>query len=267
MMKGVILGICPRAVIVDITHRIDPQDLVQAAFAIRSAYRHFPDGSVHVVVVDPGVGTERAAVAFELAGHVFLGPDNGIFSLVRSEGEMRWLMAVDNPDLFRHPVSGTFHGRDIFAPVAAHIASGVLPEKLGSPMNPEDMVNLAYSPPRMIRPGEICGQIIDVDRFGNLISDIDADRIGSLTHGQSDQSLLVTLGDHEIEGLATTYQDRCPGHPVAYIGSRRFLEIALNQGNAASYFGIGKGEVICLSVNPPSENGPTTENDRKDNNH
>jgi len=251
VMKGVILGIDPRAVIVDITHQIDPQDLVQAAFSIRSSFRYFPSGTVHVVVVDPGVGTGRAVVAFELAGHIFLGPDNGVFSLVRSEEEMRWLVAVDNPDLFHHPVSDTFHGRDIFAPVAAHIQNGVSPDQLGLPMNPADMVALDYSPPRVLNKKEITGQIIDVDRFGNLISDIDADLIGSLPRVQSNRSVIVRLGNHRIDGLATTYQNSRPGSFVAYIGSRGFLEIALNQGNAAAHIGIGKGSVVHVSIENP----------------
>ncbi len=248
VMKGVILGICPQATVVDITHQIDPQDLVQAAFAIRSSYPYFPDGTVHVVVVDPGVGTGRAVVAFELAGHIFLGPDNGVFDLVRHEEEIRWLVAVDNPDLFRHPVSDTFHGRDIFAPVAAHILNGLSPDQLGSPMAPADMVKLAYSPPHISEKGAIAGQIIDVDRFGNLITDIDSDQIKSLPSGQSNQSILVTLGNQRIEGLATTYQDRRSKNLVAYIGSRRLLEIARNQGNAAIHLGIGKGHAVNVFI-------------------
>jgi len=248
VMKGVILGIAPQAVVVDITHQIDPQDRVQAAFSIRSSFRYFPDATVHVVVVDPGVGTGRAVVAFEASGHIFLGPDNGVFDLVRREEEMRWLVAVDNPDLFRHPVSNTFHGRDVFAPVAAHITNGVPPDQLGSPMAPADMVALDYSPPRLLNKEVITGRIIDVDRFGNLISDIDADQIESLRHGQPDPSIVIALGNHRIDGLAVTYQDRPPGSLSAYIGSRRFLEIALNQGNAASCLGIGKGSAVRVSV-------------------
>ncbi len=248
VMKGVILGICPETAIVDITHQIDPQDLVQAAFVIRSSYRYFPRGTVHVVVVDPGVGTGRAVVAFELAGHIFLGPDNGVFDLIKSEGEMQWLVAIDNPDLFLYPVSDTFHGRDIFAPVAAHIAEGVSPGQLGSPMNAIDMVKLAYTPPQISKEGIISGRIIDVDQFGNLITDIDADQIGFLTHGHSNQSVRVELGNQRIDGLAITYQDRRPGNLVAYIGSRRFLEVALNQGNATTHLGIGKGGSVRVSV-------------------
>jgi S-adenosylmethionine hydrolase len=248
VMKGVIIGIYPQAVIVDITHQIDPQDLIQAAFSIRSSYRYFPRKTVHVVVVDPGVGTGRAVVAFEWAGHYFLGPDNGVLSLIKDEGPVKWMVAIDNPELFHHPVSDTFHGRDIFAPVAAHILRGLSPAQLGSPMDPADMVNLDYLPPQMTKNGEILGLIVDVDRFGNLITDIDMGRIETLKGGQSNHSILVTVGNQRIKGLSTTYQDRHPGDFVTYIGSRSFLEIALNQSNAADYLGIGKGESVKVSI-------------------
>lgn len=248
VMKGVILGICSQAVIIDITHRIDPQDLVQAGFIIRSSYRFFPRATVHVIVVDPGVGTGRAVVAFESAGHYFIGPDNGVLSLVRDEGEIRWLVAVDNPDLFFHPISDTFHGRDIFAPVAAHLLNGVSLDRLGSPMDPDDMVNLDYQAPKTNANGDLIGTIIDVDRFGNLITDIDVERIDVIRCRCPGKTLIVIAGNQSIKGLATTYQDRRPGTFVAYIGSRKFLEIAVNQGSAASHLDIGKGESVKMSV-------------------
>jgi len=237
VMKGVILGICSQAVIIDITHRIDPQDLVQAGFIIRSSYRYFPKATVHVIVVDPGVGTGRAVVAFESAGHHFIGPDNGVLSLVRDEGEIRWLVAVDNPDLFFHPISDTFHGRDIFSP-----------DRLGSPMDPDDMVTLDYQAPKTNANGDLIGTIIDVDRFGNLITDIDVERIDVIRRRCPGKTLTVIAGNQSIKGLATTYQDRRAGNFVVYIGSRKYLEIAVNQGSAASRLGIGKGEPIKVSV-------------------
>lgn len=248
VMKGVVLGICPQAVIIDITHRIDPQDVVQAGFIIRSSYRYFPKDTVHVVVVDPGVGTGRAVVAFESAGHYFIGPDNGVLSLVRDDAKIRWLVAVDNPDLFLHPISDTFHGRDIFAPVAAHLLNGVSPDRLGSPMNPDDMVNLDYQAPETNENGDLVGTIINVDRFGNLITDIDGKRIEMLRRRYPGRTLTIMVGNQRIKGLATIYQDRLVGNFVTYIGSRDFLEIAVNQGNAASRLGIGKGESIKVSI-------------------
>lgn len=251
VMKGVILGVCPEAVVIDLTHQIDAQDLVQAAFLIRTSYRYFPQGTVHAVVVDPGVGTGRAVLAFESGGHRFIGPDNGVLSFIRDEGDVEWLVAVDNPDLFLHPVSDTFHGRDIFAPVAAHLLNGLLPTQLGSPMDPDDMVDLDYRPPQLDKTGDLIGTIIDVDRFGNLITDIDSEWIDRCVNRIKrpfiSKHMVVIAGDQQIEGLATTFMDRRAGDLVAYIGSRRFLEIAVNQGDAASHLNLAKGASIKVS--------------------
>lgn len=247
IMKGVILGICPQAVIIDITHRIDPQGLIQAGFSIRSSYPYFPQGSVHVVVVDPGVGTGRSVLAFESGGHRFVGPDNGVLSLIKEDRDIDWLVTVDNPGFFVHPVSDTFHGRDIFAPVAAHLSNGVSPNKLGSPMDPDDMVKLDYQSPRMAGNQALLGTIIDIDRFGNLISDIHWERIQELPWLHPRETITITVGNQEIQGLAKTYQDRRGGDFVAYIGSRQFLEIAVNRGNASERLHIGQGDSIKIT--------------------
>jgi S-adenosylmethionine hydrolase len=251
VMKGVILRISPDAVIVDISHQIDPQDLVQAAFLIHSSYRYFPVKTVHMVIVDPGVGTGRAVLAFEAAGHFFIGPDNGVLHLISRSIDISWLVTVDNPDLFLHPISDTFHGRDIFAPVAAHLLTGVSPETLGSFMDPEEMVALDYKDPQKNENHDLVGTIIDVDRFGNLITDLDASWFVSPGHLDPDQQfrkkVIVTVGDKQVKGLAATFMDRRAGNLVAYIGSRNVLEIAINQGDAAARLHITKGAHVKVT--------------------
>jgi len=147
MMKGVILSINPQAVIIDITHQIDPQDLIQAAYIIKSSYRYFPEGTVHLLVVDPGVGSDRAIVALEMMGHIFLAPDNGVLTLLMDEGETDSIVSVENTRYFLESVSRTFHGRDIFAPVGAHLCRGLDIKNLGSPLDQQNLVHLKILKP------------------------------------------------------------------------------------------------------------------------
>ncbi len=252
VMKGVMLGISPEARFVDISHQIDPQDLVQAAFLIQSSYRYFPSKTVHMVIVDPGVGTGRAVLAFSAAGHYFIGPDNGVLQLVARSEDISWLIAVDNPDLFLHPISDTFHGRDIFAPVAAHLLNGMTPEKLGSLMDPNRMVALHYVDPQMDENEDLMGTIIDIDRFGNLITDLDASWFVSKQHlmsvQQFNKEIIMAVGNIRIKGLAATFMDRRVGDFVAYIGSRNYLEIAVTQGNASKRLNVTKGAQVRVTL-------------------
>ena len=249
VMKGVILSINPSATIVDITHHIDPQDLIQAAYTIKSSYRYFPEGTVHIVVVDPGVGSNRAILALEMMGHIFLAPDNGVLTLLMDDGDIDSIIRVDNSSYFLEYVSRTFHGRDIFAPVGAHISMGVEIKKLGAPVKKRDLVHLPVQYPCISDNGELVGTIISIDRFGNLITNIDlknleefckAERVGPA----DTERLEIRIGKTEITGLSKNYESVRPQSPLAVIGSRGYLEIAVNCGNARNYFAAEKGDVV-----------------------
>lgn len=217
-MKGVILGICPAAQIVDVTHAIPPQDVQAGAFAIAAAAGAFPEGTIHVGVVDPGVGTQRKAVAIEFDGGFCVGPDNGLFGLL----PCRRAVELTNPAYHHPPVSATFHGRDIFAPVAAHLACGAPLDQLGQPteLQPSDT------------PGDL--RVLSVDHFGNVITSARA-----WPQGQT-----ITLGDCEITQLHRTFGDVPPGDPVAYLGSGGFIEIAIRNASAATRFNLTPGDPL-----------------------
>ncbi|MFO7839560.1 MAG: SAM-dependent chlorinase/fluorinase [Desulfosalsimonadaceae bacterium] len=246
-MKGVVLSIAPRTSLVDLSHEVDPQDVQGAAYLIASAYSWFPKKTVHVLVVDPGVGSGRPILAAEADGHFFLAPDNGLLTRVLEIVPPQALVRVENPDYFLHPVSNTFHGRDIFAPAAAYIAAGEPLANLGSPVSGADVVKLCLAAPYTTESGDLGGTLVAVDRFGNLISNIDEKslRRASLTGDMTD--LCINVGESVIKGLAFSYQDVAPGRLLAIIGSRGFLEISLNRGNAASWLGIGKGDPLTVS--------------------
>lgn len=244
VMKGVILSVNPDATIIDITHQIDPQDLVQAAYLIKASYKYFPKGTVHVVVVDPGVGSNRAIVALKFTEYIFLGPDNGVLTLLTKEKKPDTIIRVDNSSYFLESVSQTFHGRDIFAPVAAHLSRGVAITKLGTPIDQRDLVRLSIKKPFISKTGELIGTIVSVDRFGNLITNIsleDLDKLGSLEQGEK---LIIRIGNKQIKSLAKSYQSVKPQTPLAIIGSRGLLEIAVNCGSAKRYFMVKRGDSI-----------------------
>jgi S-adenosylmethionine hydrolase len=255
MMKGVILSINPHAVAIDLTHHIHPQNIQQAAFILGVSWRFFPRGSIHVVVVDPGVGTDRKAVLLITPSALFLGPDNGVFSYVLAEhldnpADQPGFMPMPNqcsayqltnPEYWRHPVSSTFHGRDVFAPVAAHLSLGVKPETVGSPVS--ELVWLPRSQP-LQEGNRIHGEVIYADHFGNLITNIH----GSLVKGEA--PVLVEIKGHEIPGLSRTFHDDAePTNQelLALIGSHGHLEIAVPNGSAALALKAGPGEPVIAS--------------------
>jgi hypothetical protein len=264
MMKGVILSICPSAVIVDLTHEIAPQDIREAAFCMQTAYRFFPPGTVHVMVVDPGVGTNRAAIALKTSEYVFVGPDNGSLSSVLSQETVERVVCLDQADYFLETVSTTFHGRDIFAPVAAHLANGVCLKELGTPLSLQTIVRLEPDTPRImawedgsLKGVEISGRIVRVDRFGNLLSNIDKTALVSLADEKAWPELLVLMdqrsekskaaqAENVLCGIVETYAQVPEQQPLALLGSSGYLEIAVNGNNAAHYFQAGKG--CCVRV-------------------
>jgi S-adenosylmethionine hydrolase len=243
-IKGVILTVNPSAKIVDITHQIDPQDLIEAAYVIKSSYRYFPKGTVHVIVVDPGVGSDRAIVALEMMGHIFLAPNNGVLTLIMDEGRIDSITQIENSHYFLEPLSKTFHGRDIFAPVGAHISKGVDLKEFGSALDRNDLFRLSIRKPSISDKGELVGTIISVDRFGNCITNIDVNRLEKFYKTGSEKKPVIKIGEYKIKGLSKSYDGVGLKHPLAIIGSLGYLEIALNRGRASNHFRAGKGDTI-----------------------
>lgn len=234
IMKGVILSIDPTALIVDINHGISPHNIMEGAFSILQSYRYFPYGTIHVAVVDPGVGGKRRGIVVETDRYLFVGPDNGIFTWILEKESVRGVIHLTNKEYFLEEVSRTFHGRDIFAPVAAHLSRGLDPGRLGEPVDDPFRIPL----PKPSREGKrIFGEVIYIDGFGNCITNIEEGMIG-------DKRVLIRVKDLVIEGLSKTYEDGRGGVPLALIGSTSFLEIGVYGGSASALLGIGPGERV-----------------------
>ncbi|MEH2382443.1 MAG: SAM-dependent chlorinase/fluorinase [Nostoc sp.] len=224
IMKGVIAQINPRLTVVDLTHQIPPQDIAAARFCLMNAYPYFPVGTVHLAIVDPGVGSKRRAIAVEFAQGFLVGPDNGIFSGVLSQSPAIAAVELTNLNYWRTPQpSKTFHGRDIFAPVGASLASGVLLKQLGQEIDPASLVKLDVGECKQTSTG-VVGCIQYIDHFGNLVSNIP----GSYVQGKTwyVQAALLSIPGCE------TYSDVEVGEAIALVGSHGWVEIAINSGNA-----------------------------------
>ena len=247
LMKGVILSINPSATIVDITHQIDSQDIVQAAFTIYSSYEYFPDGTVHLIVIDPGVGSERSLLAFEMKKQYFIAPDNGILTLLFNQRTATALIRITNAQYFLASVSQTFHGRDIIAPVGAHLSVGLDVRKLGDEICLQDAVHLDTLCAHFSEEGELVGKIVTVDNFGNLITNIDLNKLEKV-HQADGEIIQIKIGSHVISGLSETYNSVQPKTSLALIGSRGYLEIAVNKGNAAQVLNVEKGAEVRVMV-------------------
>ena len=248
LMKGVILSINPSAAIVDITHQIDRQDIVQAAYTIYASYEYFPDGTVHLVVVDPGVGSERSLLALEMNRQFFIAPDNGVLSLLFNAGKISTLIRITNSKYFLATVSRTFHGRDIIAPVGAHLSGGIDVRRLGDEIGLQDAVHLDYLYARFSENGELVGKIVAIDDFGNLITNIDFKKLSEVPLRGKDKKIQIHIGSHVITGLSETYDSLPSKTPLALIGSRGYLEIAVNKGNAARVLNAGKGDNVRVLI-------------------
>jgi len=231
IMKGVILSINPNAQLVDITHEIEPGDILEAAFLLKDAYEYFPKGTVHLVVVDPGVGGKRRPIAIKAKDFFFVGPDNGVFWPIISDKDAL-VVHLTNRKYFLQDISSTFHGRDIFAPVAAYISKGVHLLDMGVPIN--DPVRLEIKRPMLLK-NQIVGSVIRVDRFGNLITNISKKDIIECFGRLS--GLEVKIGERRIKEISRTYSDVPSGQLLALIGSSGFLEISVNRGSAYELFG------------------------------
>jgi S-adenosylmethionine hydrolase len=249
-MKGVVLSINPRARLLDLGHAIGPQDLRHAAFFLRSALPYFPAGTLHVIVVDPGVGTERAALYVEAGGQRLLVPDNGCWTpLARGAAEPPRVRRLAEPRYWRPEVSATFHGRDVFAPAAAHLSLGVDPALVGPAVS--DWVRLEFPEP-VLAPDRLSGEVVFVDNFGNLITNIPAAAYADW----AERPVRVAAGDREVTHRVRTYGEAAPGALVALTSSVGTLEVAIVQGNAARQLGLGTGApVLAQLLRPQSHPG------------
>ncbi|MCS7222098.1 MAG: SAM-dependent chlorinase/fluorinase [Anaerolineae bacterium] len=246
-MKGVILSISPEVTIVDISHGIPPQAITQGAFVLAAAVPYFPEGTVHVVVVDPGVGSQRRPIAVQTPRAIFVAPDNGVLTPIlrsnTSEGTPVTVVHLTRREYWLPQVSYTFHGRDIFAPVAAYLARGVPITSLGEPI--DDPVILDLPQPRRMPDGSLQGQVVYVDQFGNLVTNIPAKWLDRAVQWQ------IEVAGQTVEGLSRTYSDVPGGHLLALIGSTGALELAVREGNAARTLGIGVGEPVRVRPASP----------------
>jgi S-adenosylmethionine hydrolase len=253
-VKGAILNINPEANIVDVSHSIRPQDILQAAFILNAAYRYFPKQTVHVAIVDPGVGSERREIILKTPSAIFVAPDNGILSYVIDDlfsVESRSVIeqthglteivfrkgleaaAVTDPRFWRHPVSPTFHGRDIFAPVAAGLSLGISPYEFGEKINSLHVLPIAR--PSLDPDGNLVGQILHVDRFGNLTTNIRGDSLRG-------KDVVIEVTGQHIQGISDYYAQK--EGVLAVVGSSGYLEISLRDGSACDFLGVGVGHEI-----------------------
>lgn len=246
VMKGVILSISPSVKIVDITHHITPQDLHEAAYVISATYKYFPEGSIHVSVVDPGVGSQREIIALSMAGQIFLAPNNGILSHVMKTEPIEAAVCVENKAYFRRTVSRTFHGRDILAPVAAYLTTGISITQLGEAIDKNKIICLEFNNPSWSEEKELVGEIVWVDRFGNLGTNVHRDQINKHFPIGLHKNLRVVLAEKEIKGLSTSYMSVGLKNPLAIIGSREYLELAVCCGDAGHFFQAKKGDKVKL---------------------
>jgi len=239
-MKGAALSINQRARLVDISHMVAPGNILEGAFILLESCCFFPEGTVHLAVVDPGVGGERKPVLVETDRYVFVGPDNGLLSLAAARDNIKRVVHLTERPFFREEISSTFHGRDIFAPVAAHLSLGTNPGAFGLEL---DSIESVRAPQPVEKDGAVAGEVIYVDTFGNLITNIRARALSGLKGGVE-----VSVDGNAACGLALSYSSAKAGEPLAVIGSAGYLEIAVNMGSAADHFSSGIGGRVVVSL-------------------
>jgi hypothetical protein len=246
VVKGVILGICPQASVVDLSHGIEPGGVYQAGLMLAASYHYFPLGTVHCAVVDPGVGSKRRIIAANHGGHFFVAPDNGLLALALADNPPQSAVIVENSAYFLNPVSATFHGRDILGPVSAYLAKGVALKNLGPSIDWKEVASLPFSRP-LVEQGKIIGSVVAADRFGNLVTNLGAQDLRSLVERTRAANLSFCLAGKTIDGLARCYADVAPKSPVAVIGSRGYLEIAVRDGSARHFFAAEPGAGVSAA--------------------
>lgn len=238
-MKAVLLSINPHLTLLDITHEIPPQDVAAGAWVLRQVIPAFPPQSIHLAVVDPGVGTLRSCLAADLQGRYVIAPDNGLISLAAQRLEVRKMVRLEAAAYRRPVVSNTFHGRDIMAPAAAWLSLGTPLECLGPLHHEYAVLAERFSPSRESR--RLVGKVLFVDRFGNLISNIQQGDLPETPH------IIVSVAQHSVQGLTTTYGVKTPGELIALIDSQGYLEIAVVNGNAAQTLGVSVGSPVVVT--------------------
>lgn len=259
VMKGVMRGICPDADFIDITHSIAPQHVREAAFGLMNAYQFFPAGTIFLVVIDPGVGSMRRPIAVQAGDYAFIAPDNGVLSYALRDMTDVKIVELSNPAYHLPQVSYTFHGRDIFSPAAAHLATGVPIEELGNLQ--DSMIHLPL-PELSIDQRTITGEVVHIDRFGNIITSIGhmhwvgSDRLSLnpvfglnvATVPVDAEHARIRIGDEQIVSVRVSYSEAMRGDLLAIVGSTNYLEISVNQGNAAQRLDVAVGDRVEMSL-------------------
>lgn len=235
VMKGVIYSICPKAEIVDLTHEVPPQDIYYANFIIRTCYRYFPKGTIHVCVVDPGVGSTRRPILIQTSNYIFIGPDNGVFTTIIQTENIICAIELTNNKFFLPEVSQTFHGRDIFAPVAAHLAKGTTPKAFGNKLKKEELNTLLIKQ-LVKKEGSFIGYIQFIDHFGNLITNVPNNVVPSKIIGK--------IGKHSFEGLVSSFSEAKSNQLTAIKGSSGYIELFIYKGSAAKFASANIGEEL-----------------------
>jgi len=240
-LKGVLLSLCPDARLVDISHEIAPYSIYSGAYTIDQAAPYFPSGTVHLVVVDPGVGTSRKPVLMEALGQYFIAPDNGVLAMIGTRDGRPRLREIANRDLWLEAPSATFHGRDVFAPVAAAIASGqATPEEVGPALTRWEL--LPDLDPHPVGEGRWRGKLLSVDRFGNAITNFKASEFVAV----ASSNFALHMGNREITEFRATFGSGAPDLCFAYFGSSGYIEVGMNQRSAAAFLEVSPGDSIGL---------------------
>lgn len=244
-VKGAILQICPEARIVDISHEISSHNILEAAFNLACSYSYFPAGTIHLAVVDPGVGSKRRGIAVSTQRHLFVGPDNGLFTLIYRREKVNQVISIESEEHRRETVSPTFHGRDVFGPAAAWLASGVTPEQLGPEVT--DCHRLPLTLLQREASGRVGGVVLQVDRFGNVITSIHDGELRDLL-GHPPELVEFSAGGQEIGRRCRTYAE-APGGELVYLkGSSGYYEIAVSEQSAARILGMKVGDPVQVTV-------------------
>jgi S-adenosylmethionine hydrolase len=241
-IKGVILSINPECLLIDISHHVNRHDAREGAFLLANAYSFFPKGTIHLSVVDPGVGGTRKPILLVTQNHFFIGPDNGLFTFIAQKEEVKQIVVLTEEQYFLPKVSKTFHGRDLFAPVAAHLSSGIKPGAFGYTIN--EIKRLQFQKP-IIKEGKLLGEILHIDTFSNLVSNIDEEILFGFTKGQP---FVIRVGNKTIHGLKKGYWEGRQGQLIALLGSGGFLEISVREANAQRMLKVKKGDPIEIRI-------------------
>jgi S-adenosylmethionine hydrolase len=245
-MKGVILNINPQCIVIDITHQVNPHDIQEGAFILANAYRYFPKGTIHLSVVDPGVGGTRKPILLVTQNYFFVGPDNGLFTLIARKEKVKQVVALTEKKYFLSKISKTFHGRDLFAPVAAHLSLGIKPGAFGYKISA--IKALGFEKP-IVKGGKLFGEILHIDTFGNLVSNIDEEKLFRFSKGQP---FVIRAGRRTIHGLKKGYWEGKKGELIVLLGSSSLLEISVREGNAQKVLKVKKGDPIEISTKFPA---------------